>query len=294
MRTYNDIYLEARKTLKAAETAQLAPEELNAMVSTEARLLLAFAAGKTVSEFLRDVRLYASSEYEKKAEELIRRRAAGEPAAYITGGWEFYGLPMIVNPSVLIPRVDTEVIVDKVVELLAQREQARVLDLCTGSGCIGIAVGVHTPQARLVLADKSPEALKVARQNTVINKVSARSLCAEADALSDPPPLLSGFDVIVSNPPYIPAGDIPGLDASVRAFEPMMALDGGTDGLDFYRAICEKWRRTLNPDGWLVFECGIGQSAEVAAIGERCGLCWIENVKDTIGVERAVVFQNKV
>ena len=293
MRTYNDIYLEARKTLKAAETADLSPEELNAMVSAEARLLLAFAAEKTTGEFLRDIRLYASPDYEKKAAELIRRRAAGEPAAYITGGWEFYGLPMIVNPSVLIPRVDTEVVVDKAVELLAQREHARVLDLCTGSGCIGIAVGVHTPQARLVLADKSAEALKVARQNTVINKVSARSLCVEADALTDPPPLLSGFDLIVSNPPYIPAGDLAGLDASVREHEPAMALDGGADGLDFYRAICEKWKKTLTPEGWLVFECGIGQSGDVAAIGEGCGLTWIENVKDTIGVEHAVVFQNK-
>ena len=292
MKTYNDIYIEAKKALKAA-AGDGTPEEINAAASAEARLLLAFAAEKTTSEFTRDIRLYTTAEYENKAMALIRRRVGGEPAAYITGGWEFFGLPMIVTPDVLIPRVDTEVVAEAAISLIRNMEKPRVLDLCAGSGCIGIAVAKNVPNARLVLADKSAAALKVARQNTLINKVSPRSMCVEADALSEPGPMLSGFDLIVSNPPYIPAGDIPGLDASVREFEPMMALDGGDDGLVFYRAICEKWKNALAPGGWLVFECGIGQSEAVRAIGEAVGLHWVDSVKDTIGVERAIIFDLK-
>ncbi len=290
MRTYNDIYIDAKKLLKAA-AGEGTPEELNAAASAEARLLLAFAAEKTTSEFIRDIRLYAAPDYEKKAMALIERRAAGEPAAYITGGWEFYGLPMRVTPDVLIPRVDTEVVAEAAINAVKDMEKCRVLDLCTGSGCIGIAVAKNVENARVTLADISTAALKIARQNTLINKVSSRAVCIEADALAEPGPMLSGFDLIVSNPPYIPAGDIPGLDKSVRAFEPMGALDGGGDGLDFYRAIGEKWQRALNPGGRLVFECGIGQSGDVRAIGEAAGLKWLETVKDTIEVDRAVVFE---
>lgn len=292
MKTYNDIYIDAKKMLKAA-AGEGNPEELNAAASTEARLLLAFAAEKTIDEFVRDIRLYAAPDYEKKAMALIQRRVAGEPAAYITGGWEFFGLPMIVTPDVLIPRVDTEVIAEAAIGLIKGMEKPRVLDLCTGSGCIGIAVARNVPDARLVLADKSAAALKVARQNTLINKVSPRSMCLEADALSAPGPMMTGFDLIVSNPPYIPAGDIPGLDASVREFEPVLALDGGGDGLIFYRSICENWKKALAPGGWLVFECGIGQSGDVRAIGETAGLEWVDSVRDTIGVERAIIFRNK-
>lgn len=292
MKTYNDIYIEAKKALKAA-AGDGTPEEINAAAYAEARLLLAFAAEKTTSEFTRDIRLYTTAEYENKAMALIHRRVGGEPAAYITGGWEFFGLPMIVTPDVLIPRVDTEVVAETAIGLIRDVEKPRVLDLCTGSGCIGIAIAKNVPSARLVLADKSAAALKVARQNTLINKVSPRSMCVEADALSGPGPMLSGFDLIVSNPPYIPAGDIPGLDASVREFEPMMALDGGDDGLVFYRAICEKWKNALAPGGRLVFECGIGQSEAVRAIGEAVGLRWVDSVKDTIGVERAIIFDLK-
>lgn len=293
MKTYNDIYIDARKALKAA-AGEGTPEEINAAVSTEARLLLAFAAEKTVSEFVRDMRLYTTPDYEKKAMALIDRRVAGEPAAYITGGWEFYGLPMIVTPDVLIPRVDTEVVAESAMGLIKDMENPRVLDLCTGSGCIGISIAKNVENARLVMADKSAAALKVARQNTIINKVSARCMCVEADALAAPGPMMSRFDLIISNPPYIPAGDIAGLDASVREFEPMMALDGGDDGLIFYRSICENWKKALNPGGWLVFECGIGQSDDIRAIGETAGLEWVASVKDTIDVERAVIFKNNI
>lgn len=293
MKTYNDIYIEAKKVIKAA-AGEGTPEELNAAASAEARLLLAFAAGKTIDELVRDIRLYTTPEYEIKVGELVRRRVAGEPAAYITGGWEFFGLPMTVTPDVLIPRVDTEAVVEAAIELVGGREKLRILDLCTGSGCIGIALAKNLPDARLVLADKSPAALKVARQNCLINKAATRCICVEADALAEPEAMFSGFDMIISNPPYIPAGDIAGLDASVRDYEPVMALDGGDDGLVFYRSICENWKKALKPDGVLVFECGIGQSDDVRAIGEAAGFEWLSVARDTIDVERAVIFKNNI
>ena len=289
-RTYNDIYIDARKRLKAAFGEGNA-EEINASDSAEARLLLAFAAGKTVDEFIRDMRLYASPEYVTKAEEMISRRERGEPAAYISGGWEFYGLPMIVSPDVLIPRVDTEVVAERAIELIKSLDGPRVLDLCTGSGCIGIAIAKSVPEARVVLADISAPALKIARQNTVINKVSARCMCIQADALKPPEAMLAGFDLIVCNPPYIPKRDIAALDASVRDFEPRSALDGGDDGLDFYRAVCEKWRAALNDGGYLVFECGLGQCGDIMRLGAAQGLSWLGSARDTIGVERAAIFQ---
>ena len=288
VRTYNDIYLDAKRRLKAAFSGS--NDEKNAAAATEARLLLAFAAEKTPSEFVRDLRLYAPQGYEEKAEGFLRRRLAGEPAAYITGGWEFFGLPFLVTPQVLIPRMDTEVAAEAALRLLREREAPRVLDLCTGSGCLGIALAVHLPGARLVLADCSAEALRVARRNSVINRVSARCALVEADALSPPPAALSGLDLIVSNPPYIRSDEIEGLDVSVRDYEPRLALDGGEDGLRFYRSICRDWQAALVPGGFLVLECGEGQAAAVAAIGEEAGLCFVKTEKDTLGVERVVEF----
>lgn len=292
MKTYNDIYIDAKKLLKAAMPGQDA-SEANAVAAIEARLLLAFAAEKTVSEFVRDMRLYPAADFEERAMALIRRRAAGEPAAYITGGWEFMGLPMIVNPDVLIPRIDTETVAEAALRAVEKLERPRVLDLCTGSGCIGIALAAKLVAARVVLADKSGAALKTARQNTLLNRVSSRCICMEADAFKAPGAMFADFDLIVSNPPYIPAEDILGLDVSVKDFEPHLALDGGEDGLDFYRAICENWKSALKPGGWLVFECGIGQSEAVRTIGECAGFEWQESVKDTLDIERALIFRNK-
>lgn len=293
MKTYNDIFIEAKKAIKAAY-GEGTPEELNAAASAEARMLLAFAADKTVDELVRDIRLYTTPDYEARVNALVQRRTDGEPAAYITGSWEFYGLPITVTPDVLIPRVDTEAVAEAAINIAKDMEKARILDLCTGSGCIGIALAGNLPNARLVLADKSAAALKVAKQNCLINKVASRAVCVEADALQAPSPMLSGFDMIISNPPYIPAGDIPELDVSVRGFEPLMALDGGGDGLMFYRAICENWKKALKPGGWLVFECGIDQSHDLRAIGEAAGLEWVAAVRDTLGIERAVIFKNNI
>ena len=154
----------------------------------EARLLVATAAGKTAQELLRDLSLYTSPEVAERVEELTARRIAGEPVAYITGSWEFYGLPMIITPDVLIPRMDTELLVDTAKELLNGRKMdARVLDLCCGSGCIACAVGRELPATRIVAVDISAKALDVARRNIAANRLSSRAICIQADATVSPP-----------------------------------------------------------------------------------------------------------
>ncbi len=278
--TYNNLYLDARKRLKAAgvEAAQL-----------EARELVCFAAGKNREQFLRDMSLYASDEVEAKVAELMNRRLEGEPVAYLIGEWEFYGLPLDISRDVLIPRADTEVLAEQaILAARAAGEGARVLDLCAGSGCVGLAVAANAPQCRTVLADVSEEALKICRQNIRRNDLNARVTCVQADARQAPSSVLWDFDVIASNPPYIPTRDIDGLDSSVRDYEPHLALDGGDDGLDFYRDIAEKWRTALRLGGVLLFEVGIGQAADVEQILARCGYEDIETFQDTGGIWRVV------
>lgn len=278
--TYNNLYLDARKRLKAAgvEAAQL-----------EARELVCFAAGKNREQFLRDMSLYASDEVEAKVADLMNRRLEGEPVAYLIGEWEFYGLPLDISRDVLIPRADTEVLAEQaILAARAAGEGARVLDLCAGSGCVGLAVAANAPQCRAVLADVSEEALKICRQNIRRNDLNARVTCVQADARQAPSSVLWDFDVIASNPPYIPTRDIDGLDSSVRDYEPHLALDGGDDGLDFYRDIAEKWRTALRLGGVLLFEVGIGQAADVEQILARCGYEDIETFQDTGGIWRVV------
>ena len=278
--TYNNLYLDTRQRLREAgvESAQL-----------EARELLCHAAGKSREQFYRDMALYASNPVEEKLAALVERRLAGEPVAYLIGEWEFYGLPLEVTPDVLIPRMDTEVLAERAILLArAAGEGARVLDLCAGSGCVGLAVAANVPTCRVVLADVSEAALKVCKQNVRRHELNARVTCVQADALGKPDAALWDFDVIACNPPYIPSGDIAGLDVSVRDYEPRSALDGGADGLDFYRAITANWGSALRLGGSLLFEVGIGQAMDVGALLERSGFEDIQSTQDTQGIPRVV------
>ena len=279
MKTYNDVYIQTRKKLKA--------EGIEAF-GLEARLIASAAAGKTKEEFLRDMNLYTNSDYEQKVSDMIDARLTGEPIAYVTGEWEFYGLPMVVNRDVLIPRIDTEVLAEKAIDKLQTMKGRRVLDLCSGSGCIGITLAVNVPDSKVILVDNSLKAMRVARQNVLRNNVTRSVTCVDADATQTPPMLLGRFDMIVSNPPYIPTEDIFGLDPSVRDNEPKEALDGGKDGLDFYRSITEKWKSLLKKDGCLMFEVGIGQAEDVRRIMEENGFEDIRVYKDTLEIERVV------
>jgi len=278
--TYNDLYLNVRQRLRESgvEAATL-----------EARELVCFGTGKSREELTRDSRLYASPQREEQVRRLLERRLAGEPVAYLIGEWEFYGLPLDISRDVLIPRPDTEVLAEQAIAYIRTLGECRVLDLCAGSGCIGLAVASQAPEARVSLGEIDDSALKICRQNIRRNGLSGRVTPIQADALEKPPRSLGEFQCIVSNPPYIPTGDIGGLETSVRDYEPRLALDGGEDGLRFYRAIARDWRDALAPGGRLYFEVGIGQADEVLRIMRAQGFGDIQVVKDHHNIPRVVL-----
>ncbi len=281
MKTYNELYLTARNVLR-----QYGVEGC----SLEARLLVAQAAGKSTADLLRDMNLYTTPAVENKVTDYLARRLRGEPVAYITGSWEFYGLPMTVTPDVLIPRMDTELLVDTAKELLVgHKMDARILDLCCGSGCIACALGHELPASKLVAVDISASALEVCRRNLSMNRLSSRCLTLQADATAAPPLSIGTFDLIVSNPPYIESEEIMALDSSVRDFEPIWALDGGKDGLRFYKGILKYWKSLLRPGGYLLFEVGEGQAETVKDMVLAAGFAAADTRKDTLGVQRVVI-----
>ncbi|MGE4276507.1 MAG: peptide chain release factor N(5)-glutamine methyltransferase [Lawsonibacter sp.] len=278
--TYNNLYLDTRARLRRAgvEAAQL-----------EARELVCYAADKSREQMYRDMSLYVSAELEKRVDDLVRRRLSGEPVAYIIGEWEFYGLPLDINQDVLIPRADTELLAERGIARAREAgEGARVLDLCAGSGCVGLAIAANVPACRVVLGELSEGALRTCKQNVRRNSLNARVTCLSVDALEAPSSALWDFDVIVCNPPYIPTGDLAGLDASVREYEPHMALDGGEDGLNFYRSIAAKWKTALRLGGGLLFEVGMGQAPDVEEILAQNGYENIQTAQDTQGIWRVV------
>ena len=280
-RTYSEMYISLRNRLRDAGI------EADAL---EARLIAASAAGKSTEKLLRDMRFYATDEVEKRAEAMVRRRLAGEPVAYITGVWEFRGLPMEVSRDVLIPRVDTEVLAETAIKYLKDtgRLDARVLDLCSGTGCIGCAIAAELPRVRVVLSDVSPEAMEISRRNVSRNGLDGRISFLPADVMKLPPLMTGSFDLVVSNPPYIPTVEIMTLDPSVRDYEPVWALDGGEDGLDFYRAILKNWHGVIRQGGELMFEVGEEQAERVKDLMRMAGLREARSVLDTRGVERVV------
>lgn len=281
MKTYNDIYLSTRNMLRQNGVEGYA---------LEARILVACAAGKTVQQLLRDINLYTTEQVENTVLDYTARRLRGEPVAYITGSWEFYGLPMTVTSDVLIPRMDTEVLVDAVKEFLTgHKMDARVLDLCCGSGCITCAIGHELPATKLVAVDLSASALEVCRQNVAKNRLSSRVICMQADATSSPPLGIGSFDVIVSNPPYIESAEIAKLDRSVRDYEPIWALDGGEDGLRFYKGIIKYWKSLLRHGGCLMFEVGEGQASAVCEMLMAAGFASAQTRKDTQMIDRVVI-----
>ena len=174
------------------------------------------------------------------------------------------------------------------VTVLDPQPGERVLDLCAGSGCIGLAVAKHVPGSHVVLGELDEGALRVCRQNIRRTGLSGQVVSMQLNALEKAPARLGEFDCIVSNPPYIPDGDIAGLDASVRDYEPHLALKGGADGLDFYRAICAHWREALRPGGRLYFEVGIGQADDVLRIMRAVGFGDIEVIPDLNDIPRVV------
>ena len=219
---------------------------------------------------------------------LIKRRRVGEPIAYILGRREFFALPMVVDKRVLIPRPDTEILVESALSgTHARHLYGRMLDLCTGSGCVAIAFAKARPTWRITAVDVSPDAASVARENVRRAGVVHHLAVLEGDLFAA---LAEGarFELITANPPYIPSDDIAGLDADVRDFEPRLALDGGADGLDVTRRIIAEAPRYLSPGGLLALEGGFDQAPAVAQLLEAAGYTDITRAKDLAGIERVV------
>ena len=229
-------------------------------------------------------------DYCEKYFSLLDRRAAGEPVQYITGVQEFMGYPIKVNPSVLIPRLDTETVVEKAIEIAKEKKAKEILDLCCGSGPIGIAMAKNLHDAKITLSDVSGDAAEVARSNVNALNLSKRIDVKSGDLFEPFRGRFSKkrFDMIVSNPPYIPKATIPKLMAEVKDHEPMTALDGGEDGLDFYRWISGEAGVFLKKRGILVFEIGHDQGEAVSKLLEEHGFENVQVVKDLAGLDRTV------
>lgn len=284
VKTYSDLYLQARRALLETEDAQSA--------GILARELLCFVSGKTHAQILSARDMYASEEIGNALDAAVKRIVAGEPLAYVLGEWEFYGLKLHVNRNVLIPRDDTCAVASLAINRgLFLDKDPRILDLCTGSGCIGLAIASRVKDARVTLADISREALAVAKKNISLNHLTGKVSCIQADALGKPSAFLGKFDMIVSNPPYITGADMEELPHSVKDFEPHLALYGGDDGLDFYRAIAENYKAALKPGGYLCFEFGAEQGDDVCSILEQNGYTVLERSRDYNDRERAVIAQ---
>ena len=192
-------------------------------------------------------------------------------------------------PEALIPRVDTEMLAQLAMNRLKENPgHTRILDLCAGTGCLGITAAALVKTTRAVLVDLSDGALELCKRNIRRNRLTGRVVYLKGDALQAPSHALGQFDVLVCNPPYIPTGDLAALDHSVKDFEPMMALDGGEDGLDFYRVITHLWQPALRPGGHLLFEVGIGQAEKVAWLMVKAGYENIRITRDTGGIDRVV------
>ena len=282
----SDLYLHARKTLLTQEDEESA--------SFLARQLLCHVTGKTREQVITDRDMYAGDAICTAMENAVGRILSGEPLAYVLGQWDFYGMTLFVDKNVLIPRDDTCAVTDLALQKARFLEQnPRILDLCTGSGCIGLAIASRVKDAKVTLADFSKDALAIAKKNVTAQKLSGRVSCLQVNALEKPAAFLGQFDLIVSNPPYITSQEMEELPASVKDFEPHMALHGGDDGLIFYRAIAENFAQALKPGGYLCFEFGMGQGDAVCAILEENGYTILERSRDYNEIERAVIAQKE-
>lgn len=282
VKTVSELYLDARRVLITQEDPQMA--------SLMARSLLCHITGMTQEQVLAQRDIYVNEKTCSAMQAAVQRLMAGEPLPYVLGKWEFYGLELIVTPDVLIPRDDTCAVAELAIQQsLFLDSKPRILDLCTGSGCIGLAIASRVKDAKVTLADLSQEALAVAKQNIVLHHLTSRVSCVRANALEEPPTFMGKFDLIVSNPPYITTQEMLELPHSVAGFEPSMALHGGEDGLKFYRAIAANYANALKPGGFLCFEFGDGQGDDVCAILQAGGYTILQRAKDYNDRERAVI-----
>jgi release factor glutamine methyltransferase len=256
----------------------------------DAELLIAFAAGVTRERLLADS-IVVDEALRQRYAALIDLRAARKPLAYIVGRREFYSLELEVSPEVLIPRPETETLVAAALSFIAGRPSARILDLCTGSGAIALAIAANALDTRIVATDVSDDTLAIAARNAVRLGLATRVEFRRADCWTaiDGGAPLGRFDLFVANPPYIRDDEMARLAPEIRDYEPRVALAGGFDGLAFYRLIADGASNHLTPGGALMVEVGQGQAAEVAAIFGTAGFGEIALRNDLAEIPRVVV-----
>ena len=256
----------------------------------EARLIVGAALKKTSTQVFNYINDEINETDAERIGSLVTRRVAGEPSAYIVGEREFWSLPLKVSPATLIPRPDSETLIEMVLDVYDEMRPRRILDLGTGSGCLLLALLGEYRNASGVGVDISSEAISVAIKNAEQNKLSDRCQFIQGSWTDK---IEEHFDLIVSNPPYIPTRDINDLEKDVRAYEPLVALDGGEDGLDMYRAIFPKLDRVLSVNGHVAVEIGLGQAEDVVRIAEKNGFDWLNSRKDISGIVRVLMFAKK-
>ncbi len=269
-----------------SELLRYARKELSDNAVFEARQIVMRALNINETELITRGTEAVADEAVKDVEHMLDRRLSGEPLQYILGEAEFMSLKFEVNPSTLIPRADTETLVETVIEEIGKK-QVRLLDIGTGTGCVGISIA-HYSKAGVTLADISREALETAKRNALLNNVTADFL--KIDILNEVPD--GEFDVIVSNPPYIETEVIKTLQREVKDHEPFSALDGGADGLEFYRRIVSIAPSLLAENGLLAFEIGYNQGKAVSELMEK-DFESVKIIKDLCGNDRVVTGRKK-
>jgi release factor glutamine methyltransferase len=280
--TLHDKLAEARARLVAAG---IAPDEAAIDVDLYARTILGWDRARLLAE----QRSPAPAALEPRLSEWIARREQREPTAYIVGTREFWGLEFLVSPSVLIPRPETEFIVEEAIRRLRDAAAPRVLDVGTGSGCIGVAIAHELPRAQVTATDVSAEALDVARRNAERLGVAARMTFIHTSYLDG---IDGTFDAIVSNPPYVKDQDRRYLSRPVVRYEPHVALFGGDDGLEGVRSVLDAAGSRLVPGGWLIFEFGLGQEDEIRDLVARYPRYRVLDLKEDLqGIPRTAVLQ---
>lgn len=281
-KTYRELYEEGRRILEQAGLPDAALDArflLEEVCGTNLQTLLVFPEKKVTEEEVNQYRAF------------VQRRKDREPTAMILGEWDFMGLTFRLNKSTLIPEQDTEVLVETALEELKRRGPGeaplRILDLCTGSGCILLSLLHELRNADGLGTDLSEEALEAARENAVRLGLQERGTFRQGDLWE--PVGDERFDLIVSNPPYVPTDVIPTLEPEVRCGEPYAALDGGEDGLVFYRRILKEAAGHLKPSGIIIVESGFDEAAQIAALMQDQKLRGIRTVKDYGGLDRVVL-----
>lgn len=273
------------------ELLRFGEKELEVITDTnmlDAKLLLSYVLNKDSLYLFMNRDEEVSHEQIDLYEKLIRRRKSGEPLQYIIEHQEFMGLDFYVSPGVLIPRGDTEVMVEILIEKLKNLDSIRILDIGAGSGAIHVALAYYLKQSTIVAVDISSDAIEIAQKNAKVNKVNERITYCLSD-LFDALDENDKFDVIVSNPPYIPTEVIDGLQKEVSVHEPRLALDGGKDGYDFYKRIINDANNYFKDNGLLAFEVGHDQAQTIRELLEMANYKDIEIYKDLNSIERVVI-----